>query len=372
MGPIVKKWMIAVRVPVFDSKGKVIYALSGTVTAQQLNTFLGKQAIQDNQIITVVDPVGRIAARSKDSPDLIGMLVRPEYLQHLIDAPSGQFEGVNLKDVPVSLTYYQSPVSKYTVSVATPLSNIKQDQWRTLKPFLWLALIVLVLGLIIGIRVSAEIARSVAQLIPLARDLGLGKSVEPLSGPISEVNEVSTALSEASAQLNYAQHQASHDVLTGLANRAMISHVTEQQIALSSRKHHSFALLFLDIDKFKNINDTYGHDMGDLLLVEVAARMKHVVRAYDTVGRLGGDEFVILLPNTNLEMAHRTADQILKVISEHAFNLNNIKVHISCSIGIALYPANAENRSALFKLADTALYEAKGQGRNRAVAAKDL
>jgi diguanylate cyclase (GGDEF)-like protein/PAS domain S-box-containing protein len=160
-------------------------------------------------------------------------------------------------------------------------------------------------------------------------------------------------------------HQANYDALTGLPNRMMLLTFLNQQVLSSDRQHNHFALMFLDLDFFKEINDTLGHDMGDVLLLETADRLKKCVRETDMVARLGGDEFTIVL--TTLEDTHgvdRVAQQILNRLAEPYF-LGDQTAYISGSIGIALFPDDAKTTEALLKNADQAMYSAKTHGRNR-------
>ena len=159
--------------------------------------------------------------------------------------------------------------------------------------------------------------------------------------------------------------QANYDALTGLPNRRMLLTFLNQEVFHSDRQHNHFALMFLDLDYFKEINDTLGHDMGDVLLIETAERLKNSVRETDVVARLGGDEFTIVL--TNLEDTHgveRVAQQILKRLSE-PYLLGEQTAYISGSIGITLFPDDAKTTEALLKNADQAMYSAKSHGRNR-------
>jgi diguanylate cyclase (GGDEF)-like protein/PAS domain S-box-containing protein len=158
--------------------------------------------------------------------------------------------------------------------------------------------------------------------------------------------------------------QANFDSLTGLPNRNMFHNRLEQEIVKSKRADLSLALLLVDLDEFKEVNDTLGHDVGDLLLMEAARRIKACVRDSDTVARLGGDEFMIILSELN---ATNEADDIVeKIIASLAeeFPIGEEVIHISGSIGITLFPKDATDIDALIKSADQAMYTAKHNGRN--------
>ena len=159
--------------------------------------------------------------------------------------------------------------------------------------------------------------------------------------------------------------QANFDSLTGLPNRRMFHDRLEQEIKKAHRAHHQAALLFIDLDHFKEINDTLGHDQGDLLLIEAARRISECVRETDAVGRLGGDEFTVLLAELDDSgSAERVARNILSKLAA-AFPLGNQVGVVSASIGVAIYPDDAGAAKELLKNADQAMYVAKTQGRNR-------
>ena len=175
------------------------------------------------------------------------------------------------------------------------------------------------------------------------------------------VTDRTKGLEAANRQL---RHLASHDVLTGLPNRMLLEDRITQAIAQAERQSHEFALLVIDLDRFKLINDSLGHRAGDDLLREVAQRLKKAVRAIDTTARLGGDEFVILLsgPVTQEEALELGARSI--EVMKPAIRLLGIDVHASPSIGIALYPRDGASVDALLARADAAMYSAKQRGRN--------
>jgi len=159
-------------------------------------------------------------------------------------------------------------------------------------------------------------------------------------------------------------HLAHHDTLTGLPNRALLQSRMEFAVTVATRRNQRAALLFVDIDHFKQINDTMGHAAGDALLQEVARRIRAAVRADDTVSRLGGDEFVVLLPHVDgAPDASVVAEKVLAACSQ-AVGLENGAMTISFSIGISVFPDDATDAESLLRNADTAMYEAKMQGRN--------
>ncbi len=164
--------------------------------------------------------------------------------------------------------------------------------------------------------------------------------------------------------VNELAHQAFHDSLTGLANRALLRDRLEHAIARSRRSGATVAVLFCDLDRFKMINDTLGHDTGDALLVEVARRFNRAIREGDTAARLGGDEFAIVLDETTTEGALSMAQRLLDVLSE-TFVIEGREVFVRASIGIADNHADALDADELLCRADIAMYAAKSRGRDR-------
>jgi len=176
---------------------------------------------------------------------------------------------------------------------------------------------------------------------------------------------LSQSLLKLGASEAQAQHLAFHDVLTGLPNRALVEDRLIQALAASSRHDQRVALLLLDLDRFKNINDTYGHHAGDELIIEVARRLTHILRATDTVGRIGGDEFIIVMPEVdNIGQVQALAKRIISVLSE-PYELQGSEVWVGVSVGLALEPKDGIDRLELMRKADIALYEAKNNGRGQ-------
>lgn len=159
------------------------------------------------------------------------------------------------------------------------------------------------------------------------------------------------------------EYLANFDALTGLPNRNLFLDRLKHAVARAARQGERFALMFIDLDNFKVINDVLGHDAGDLLLQEVAARLRKCIRDSDTVARLGGDEFTVLLETSDPSAVARTAQRIVDALAA-AFILRGEEVFVTCSIGISLYPDNGTDDQTLMKNADIAMYRAKQQGKN--------
>ncbi len=164
---------------------------------------------------------------------------------------------------------------------------------------------------------------------------------------------------------NSLQHLAYHDELTGLPNRNLLIDRITQSIKTSSRDNQQIAILFLDLDRFKNINDSLGHTVGDALIQEVASRLHTTLRSHDTVSRNGGDEFVIVLERLkNSNEAVHVAQKVIACLTD-TFEIQSHKIHIGASIGISIYPGDGDTPLILLRNADTAMYRAKKSGGNQ-------
>jgi diguanylate cyclase (GGDEF)-like protein len=183
-------------------------------------------------------------------------------------------------------------------------------------------------------------------------------------GDISNYIALFSDITERRASLERIQHLAHYDALTNLPNRALLNDLLDVAVVGAKRTHVKFAVVFLDLDRFKYVNDTMGHHVGDVLLQAVAERLQKCVRESDTVARLGGDEFVILLNNISQESdVALVAEKVIDLIGK-PFMIAGYQADIGCSIGISIYPTHGSDRFTLLRQADAAMYLAKEKGRN--------
>jgi two-component system, cell cycle response regulator len=161
------------------------------------------------------------------------------------------------------------------------------------------------------------------------------------------------------------RRQATHDGLTGLLNRNSILARLSEEVARQHRESRPLSVLMIDIDRFKNVNDTYGHQAGDAVLSEAAERLCAASRCYDGVGRYGGEEFLVLLPGCDLAAALVQAERLREAIGSEAFAIPSHELNVTCSIGVAC--AEGVAPGVLIRYADEALYQAKTTGRSRVV-----
>jgi len=210
----------------------------------------------------------------------------------------------------------------------------------------------------IGEEVAVEAMRSGAQDY-LMKD-NLTRLVPAIRRELADADE-RRALREAQQTL---RHQAYHDILTGLPNRWLLRDRMEQALKYVRQKKTGLAVMFLDLDRFKNLNDTLGHMTGDFLLRAVSERLSLILNERDTLARFGGDDFVVMLMDIlDANQATAAAELLLTALHE-PFVLDNKEIYVGASIGIALYPANGDEFDLLIKNAESAMYYAKDQGRN--------
>ena len=221
----------------------------------------------------------------------------------------------------------------------------------------------------------AECGATTALIVPVIVDkhlsgiIGLGYMAS--GAPVDELAQLRELADRIAVAWSASQReeqlytQAHYDPLTRLPNRQLLFDRVEQAIARARRENHLVAVLFLDLDRFKNVNDTLGHAAGDTLLQHTAQRLLGCVRQTDTVARLGGDEFTIVLPRlAHPRSASMVADQVIKALSD-AFIIGSNEIFVSASIGITVYPDDGLSAEQLLKNADTAMYRAKEAGRSR-------
>ncbi|GAA5314946.1 MAG: hypothetical protein AseanaTS_01500 [Candidatus Pelagadaptatus aseana] len=219
--------------------------------------------------------------------------------------------------------------------------------------------------------------------VPLFDDKGevdrlLGMSTDITSQVLSEERaqkanaELQQRLEEISKLKDQLKEQAAHDPLTGLYNRRYMDDFISHELARSERANLKLAMIVLDIDFFKKVNDRFGHKAGDQVLINVADILSHNCRHGDVVCRYGGEEFLVLLTNISEPMALEKAEEIRQKVAQLRTTIDDIEITTTVSAGVACYPDDSTDNNELFLLADAALYEAKGRGRNCVVSAREL
>jgi len=277
----------------------------------------------------------------------------------------------------------------------TDSSRFYQPVQHILNISLIIGIITLLLTLLVIILISLKISRPIQTLtqtaVEIASSLDLSKRV-PIIGN-NELFRLGTAFNDMCSKLEYAwrgkkkiteelrtinhlleqkvaertEHlawQATHDPLTALPNRALLSERLEQAISRSQRNQHMLAVMFIDLDGFKVINDKYGHTSGDYLLTELSKRFLSIIREPDTIARLGGDEFVILMQIEKPDNLTAPLERIIKLVNQAVITAS-AQLKVSPSIGVTIFPNDPSDSDTLIRHADQAMYEAKQKGRNQ-------
>ena len=283
-----------------------------------------------------------------------------------------------------------------SILLVSDQSYWQQRQLSHLIVVLGVLLLSLVVALIISSRLQRVVSEPILKLAETARKITvdndysmrakkissdeIGRLADDFNGMLNQIqikegelrkakdqleNQVMVRTQELTELTRQLEHQAYHDTLTGLANRITFDNHLQLAIEQSQRYGRQLAVLFLDLDRFKIVNDTLGHAVGDSLLIEVAKRFSTCLRASDTLARLGGDEFAVLLIDINgTGEAIDVAQKLRKIISE-PIEVDGFSLHPSTSIGISLFPDDGDSAEIILKNADTAMYRSKDNGRNQ-------
>jgi diguanylate cyclase (GGDEF)-like protein len=339
-------------------------------------------------ILTVVDRNATVIARhpAEDRVQVGRKLENPRVLKPLFSTKSGVFETTRLAD-GVDRLYVHDAVAEnpdgtvpIRILVSLPLSVIFADANRALTRNL-VGIVVATLLLVLGAWYGTElfVLRSIRSLLYAARrvrsgDLGARTRLLQGNDELSQVgqafDEMAETLQRRDVELRKAvqelKEQALTDPLTGLYNRRYLRDVLARELLRAKRRNGSLAAVMVDVDHFKRINDSLGHEAGDMVLKELSALLRRCVRGSDTVCRYGGEEFALLLPDATLEGAQHKAEEIRAAVKALDLRFHGKRIGVlSASFGVALFPNHAADAEPLLGRADEALYHAKGAGRDR-------
>jgi diguanylate cyclase (GGDEF)-like protein len=362
VAPVAGKAILGMTVPVHRD-GKIVYGLSGGIVPGRIAVLLQRQKLPPEWIAAVFDGTGNVIARTRDTERFVGKKGVPDVVKAIRANAEGTLDTVSLEGNPAIVAYSRSGVSDWSVAVAIPKSALTAGIHKPLWILIATTAILLAGGLWLAWRLGDRIANAMHGLTGPALELGSGKAVRVAPLRLKEADEVGQALMAASDLLLTAQRGAHYDVLTGLANRALLHELLQQQLALCVRTGSELAVLYIDLDGFKRINDRHGHAVGDDLLRLVATRISGGIRASDVAARVGGDEFVVLLVQSGADAARAVAAKLVALLSAPC-QLRDREIAVSASIGIAIFPDSAASSASLLERADVAMYEAKKAGRN--------
>jgi len=363
-GPVTGRQMVAVGIPCKTIDGQWV-ALTASLGVERFSDMLREQHYPEHWIASILDRSGRIIARSADVERFLGAEALPLVREQIRNENEGAFEALTLDGKPILAVTARAPRSGWTVAIGVPLNELRADMRRKVWSLILVTMALMGLGLLFAWKIGTTIRRAMHGLIAPAMALGANQVVTPASYGIREADEVGEALVKASTMLQNAQHQATHDVLTGLANRAMFHAFLERQLAAAQRGQAQLSILYLDLDKFKPINDTHGHAVGDKLLIEASARLQSQLRKTDLAVRLGGDEFAVVVSGSAAESAI-VAEKVGKVLGQ-PYHIDGIELYSAASIGIATYPQSGKTIDSILAAADIAMYQAKAARKQESV-----
>ena len=368
--------LIEVSVPLPADKAAQLQGaatLRARLVPDRLSDLLALQQMDRDWLATVYDRDGRVVARTQGAERYFGVEAPRDLLLKLRGQWEGLMDTTSLDGVAVQTAFVRTETSGWAVAISVPSASLRLPLTRALAWVVGGFLLTIAGSLLLAWRIGGRIAGAVQALTQPALALGTGVAVEVPPLGVVEVDRVGRALTHAARLLDAAQHEANHDALTGLANRSLFRQMVQQQLALARRNGTSLAVLYVDLDGFKEVNDTHGHGVGDLLLKEAAQRLRTAVRAGDLVARLGGDEFAVALVQPGQRGAAKVAAKLVQWLSE-PFELGGLRVSVSASIGGASAPSSPAGEpadcEALLEQADAAMYQAKQSGKSRFVLAE--
>lgn len=364
-GPVVGKPVLAMGVPVLQGN-EVVYSLNVGLSPDRINEVLRKQVLPEGWLVAVLDSSGSIVGRSRDAERFLGQKAVPALLEQAQARTTGSLETLTKEGQRVMTFHLPLPQWPWTLAIGAPKSTYEAElAW--LAGFLAAALALFGLGLWLAIRQANRVLSSVQQLNDAALALVDGKPVRLPAVQLHEAQAVGRAIVHASQLMADVRHRANHDLLTGLPNRGLFMELAQLQLASAERELGPLALLAIDLDNFKPVNDEQGHACGDQLLKTVATRILHSIRANDVAARTGGDEFLVLLAHADEAVAVELGRRLLAALRQP---YEGVRAQVSASIGIAVYPHAGQTLTRLLESADRALYEAKRAGRDTSVVAR--
>lgn len=361
MGPVTQKLAIAMGVPVWVN-GEVTYSLNIGLSPDRLNELLRRQHLPEGWLIAILDRSGTIAGRSREADRYVGEKAVPELREALALQTETQLrsrtkEGNAAFAALKPLTRWQ-----WTVVVGLHESTLYAGSQSMVMRVLLGTALALGASLLLALGLARRVLGTMRDINDAAKALSSGEPFQAPAVQFREAEALGDALRQASQAMALVTFQSQHDALTQLPNRTMFKEFAERHLGLAQRNQHNMALIAIDLDYFKAVNDQQGHAVGDAVLIEAAHRIKETVRGSDIAARLGGDEFVVLLIDTDPSQALHTADRIVEALGLPY----PMAAHpVTGSAGVALYPRDGATLDTLLAAADRALYAAKSAGRAR-------
>jgi diguanylate cyclase (GGDEF)-like protein len=372
--------------PALGSDGEISGVAFLALDLHTFNAEFANLTVPPYARLAVFDRNGIVLARSGEGRTGMGeKLSVPTVLEHVLSGDRGVFEATGT-DGQQRLFAYQEVAKNpdgsvpLSVLISIPKSVIYAEAHAALVRSL-LEILLVTLLLIAGAWYGTEklVLRDIRTLLRTAErirggDLGARTGMHVSRDELKQIghafDEMAQSLQDRDTRLAHAlqelREQASTDALTGLYNRRHFREVLQRELTRAKRHGSNIALVMVDLDYFKKVNDTHGHGAGDLVLREIGALLKENLRAGDTACRFGGEEFALILPESGSEGARLKAETLRQAVSELDLAYDGRELgRLTASFGIALFPDHADDPDALLRAADEALYAAKGAGRNR-------
>ncbi len=358
-GPLHHQPVVALSVPVHRD-GEVVYALTAELSPAQLGGILVKEPLPPHWVAALLDDGGTIVARSRSSWRYAGQKAGATLVTAIAQRRENALDAFDKDGNEVTMTFTQSSMSGLHLVIDAPRAALAGELSGSLATSIGGGAAALALALWFAVHLAGNIGRSVEGLIAPALALGNGRPVELPESTLKEAEAVGRALQQASRTLAAANHQAHHDALTGLCNRTLFDELVAHQLAAAARSGSRLAILAIDLDGFKEVNDRHGHGVGDAVLQRAAERIRLTIRGADVVSRRGGDEFTVLLNHVDEVLTRRIGDKLVASLAEP---YPGVEQRVSASIGVALYPESGTTLAELLERADRALYRAKASGK---------
>ncbi len=352
-----------------------------TIDMSEIELFVRDHVISDSGYLFVTDAAGKVYFESSQRPvgesipaAVVASVLNHEEVQPLLTLFNGE-------RVFISASPLHDDLILYAVLPEKELHAISYELGYVVAAITLLTILVTTFSIMVAM--EYQIIRPIHRLGNVAKEIGRGNWTINFTNVKAndEIGDLATAFEDMAGSLEQSNEQirflAYHDSLTGLPNRTMFKEYLERSIAQAKRNQQLHALLFMDVDDFKQVNDTMGHHAGDILLQNVAQRLSQALRGDDFIAlgyeqdapdevlaRLGGDEFIILLPNIPDSFVPSSVAQRLLDIVSKPIAISGRECHVSASIGITVYPSDGNNAEELIKNADIAMYHAKDKGKN--------
>ena len=367
IGPVVQRLVVAMGVPVVVG-GQVVFSLNIGLDPARASALIARHALPPGWLAAVVDSGGIIVGRSRDAERFVGQTVVAQLVSAFATADEGRLHSTTKDGIDVFTAFTTSKDWRWHVVVGAPKDQLNHDVWQQFTRVMVGILLALSLGLWLARILFLRVLASVRELTEAVLSLSKGEDVRKLTMHLQETQGMSEAIAEAAVAIKQVKFLAQHDALTQLPNRVMFEEFAAHNLAFADRWVQTPALLAIDLDGFKAVNDTQGHAVGDLVLIEVAGRIQQAIRASDIAARIGGDEFIVMLSDVSTDNAMETAQRILAMLSEP---YEGVGVPLSASIGLAVYPQCGQTLALLMTASDKAMYAAKNSGRGRVVVAQE-